>query len=355
MEGAERANGIRAFASGRRVDEKADRARGMGFRRQCVSPLTLALFVGAAALNVAAGVDADAPFTAVATDPGDAGGDLDAPSSELGRRRRPVSSGVTGWKLMDDDAVSQAAVHYGLPESMKTFAACARICHDQHAQLENDMRGYVGATDGVEWSRAQCACACAGMELNEEERAKVCASEMRQRFGISIGGHSCWACEHEPAVQVRALPLIDSCVCHSFDTKEAKQAYNVSTGTCQKRTKGHRRLGGWKRSCQGSAATGCTLSDDYTCPGFDGISGTVWETPDLPNMAPCESIPRGCGKPEGRRHLCSNPTWVAACPHVCSKQCKAAKKHCDAVKNAPNSHSADDRKKCANFAFGTRS
>ena len=217
------------------------------------------------------------------------------------------------------------------------------------------MRGYVGATDGVEWSRAQCACACAGMELNEEERAKVCASEMRQRFGISIGGHSCWACEHEPAVQVRALPMIDSCVCHSFDTKEAKQAYNVSTGTCQKRTKGHRRLGGWKRSCQGSAATGCTLSDDYTCPGFDGISGTVWETPDPPNMAPCESIPRGCGKPESRPRLCSNLNWLAACPHVCSKQCKAAKEHCDAVKNAPNSHSADDRKKCANFVFGTRS
>merc|ERR1712159_900918 len=218
----------------RRVDEKADRARGMRFRRHCVSPLMLALFVGAAALNVAAGVDADAPFMAVATDPGDAGGELDAPSSELGRRSSGIP-GIPGWKLMDDDAVSQAAVHYGLPESMKTFAACARICHDQHAQLENHMRGYGGAPDGDGWSRAQCACACAGMELNEEERAKVCASEMRQRFGISIGGHSCWACEHEPAVQVRALPMIDSCVCHSFDTKEAKQAYNVSTGTCQKR------------------------------------------------------------------------------------------------------------------------
>ena len=169
----------------------------------------LALFVGAAALNVAAGVDADAPFTAVATDPGDAGGELDAPSSELGWRRRPVSSGIPGWKLRNDDAVSQAAVHYGLPESMKKFAACARICHDQYAQLENQMRGYVGATDGVEWSRAQCACACAGMELNEEERAKVCVSEMRQRFGISVGGHSCWACEREPAGQVRALPLFD--------------------------------------------------------------------------------------------------------------------------------------------------
>ena len=92
----------------------------------------LALFVGAAALNVAAGVDADAPFTAVATDAGDAGDELDAPSSELGRRGR-VSSGITGWKLMDDDAVSQAAVHYGLPESMKKFAACARICHDHQA------------------------------------------------------------------------------------------------------------------------------------------------------------------------------------------------------------------------------
>merc|ERR1712159_428313 len=108
----------------RRVDEKADRARGMRFRRRCVSPLVLALFVGVAALNVAAGVDADAPFMAVATDPGDAGGELDAPSSELGR----WSSGIPGWKLMDDDAVSQAAVHYGLPESMKAFAACARIC-----------------------------------------------------------------------------------------------------------------------------------------------------------------------------------------------------------------------------------
>merc|ERR1712159_811179 len=132
----------------------------MRFRRRCVSPLMLALFVGAAALNVAAGVHG------VATDPGDAGGELDAPSSELGRRRRPVSSGIPGWKLMDDDAVSQAAAHYGLPESMKTFAACARICHDQHDQLASHMRGYVGATDGVEWSRAQCACACAGMELN---------------------------------------------------------------------------------------------------------------------------------------------------------------------------------------------
>ena len=118
MESAERANGIRAFASGRRVDEKADRARGMRFRRRCVSPLMLALFVGAAALNVAADVDADAQFTAVATDTDDAGDELDAPSSELGRRRRPVSSGITGWKLMDDDAVSQAAVHYGLPESL---------------------------------------------------------------------------------------------------------------------------------------------------------------------------------------------------------------------------------------------
>merc|ERR1712159_846131 len=121
VESAERANAIRAFASGRRVDEKADRARGMGFRRRCVSPLMLALFVGAAALNVAADVD------------------VDAPSSELGRRRRPVSSGIAGWKLMDDDAVSQAAVHYGLPESMKKFAACARICHDQYAQLEKHM------------------------------------------------------------------------------------------------------------------------------------------------------------------------------------------------------------------------
>ena len=352
MEGAERANGIRAFASGRRVDEKADRARGMGFRRQCVSPLMLALFVGAAALNVAAGVDANAPFTAVATDPDDAGGELDAPSSELGRRSSG-NPGIPGWKLMDDDAVSQAAVHYGIPESMKTFAACARICHDQHAQLENHMGSYVGATDGVEWSRAQCACACAGMELNEEERAKVCASEMRQRFGISIGGHSCWACEHEPAVQVRALPMIDSCVCHSFDTKEAKQAYNVSTGTCQKRDA--TRSEGWKTSCRGSAATGCTLSDHRPCPGGDGISGTVWETPDLPKRAPCESVPRGCGKAESRPHLCSNPNWMAICPHVCSKQCRAAKEHCDAVKNAPNSYSADDRKKCANFVFGTRS
>lgn len=351
MESAERANGIRAFASGRRVDEEADRARGMGFRRRCVSPLMLALFVGAAALNVAADVDADAPFTAVATDTDDAGDELDAPSSELGRRRRPVSSGIPGWKLMDDDAVSQAAVHYGLPESMKKFAACARICHDQYAQLEKHMESYVGATDGVEWSRAQCACACAGMELNEEERAKVCESEMRQRFGISVGGHSCWACEREPAEQVRALPLFDSCMCHSFDTKEAKEAYNVSTGTCQKRFKGRHE----KRSCQGSAATGCRI-DEYTCPGFDGISGTVWETPHPPNIAPCETVnPRGCGKPKGRPHLCSNPNWVAVCPHVCSKQCKAAKEHCDAVKNAPNSHSADDRKKCANFVFGTRS
>merc|ERR1712159_188837 len=141
VESAERAKGIRAFASGRRVDEEADRARGMGFRRRCVSPLMLALFVGAAALNVAA----DAPFTAVATDTDDAGDELDAPSSELGRRRRPVSSGIAGWKLMDDDAVSQAAVHYGLPESMKKFAACARICHDQYAQLEKHMESYVGA------------------------------------------------------------------------------------------------------------------------------------------------------------------------------------------------------------------
>ena len=66
--------------------------------------------------------------------------------------------------------------------------------------------------------------------------------------------------------------------------------------------------------------------------------------PHPPNIAPCEAVnPRGCGKPKGRPHLCSNPNWVAVCPHVCSKRCKAAKDTYGGSKNALLRY-ADDRK-----------
>lgn len=56
-------------------------------------------------LNVVVGVDVDVLFMVVVMDLGDVGGDLDVLLSEFGWRRWLVSSGVTGWKFMDDDVV----------------------------------------------------------------------------------------------------------------------------------------------------------------------------------------------------------------------------------------------------------